>query len=144
MGHLTEREGWLVLIAPFSSAIVWAGGVIAGNLGWFSGWSTTAPVGATFTMTLCTTILYLLSLPVLLRLLKHWRANGKQVGSRLVLSGLAAGSVWGGFLKTLGPAYLIAGPACGLVIGLFLASTLGTTRRDIGSPPAHGEPPNRH
>jgi hypothetical protein len=95
MAHLTEREGWLFLIAPMLLAIVWVGGMTAGHLGWISGWSTNAPVGATLTMTFCTFVLYPLSLPVLLSLLKHWRANGKKVGFHLVLSGLAAGSVWG-------------------------------------------------
>jgi len=142
MAHLTEREGWLLVIAPLSSAIVWGGGVTAGNLGWLSGWATHAPVGATFTMTFCTSVLYLLSLPALLRLVTHWRSNGKKVGFRLVLSGLAVGGVWGGVLKGIGPAYLIAGPICGLAIGLFLAAALCVRKRNIGPPLKAGEPTN--
>ncbi|WP_322054927.1 hypothetical protein [Paraburkholderia bannensis] len=128
MERLDGREGWLLLIAPLSTAVVWAGGIAAGNVGWISGWGTRAPVGAIFALTTCTFFLYLLSLPILVRLLKRWRRGRRAVGFRLVLSGLATGSAWGLMLKGIGPAFAIQGHACGLVVGLLLAIAL--RRRD--------------
>ncbi|WP_186214570.1 hypothetical protein [Burkholderia gladioli] len=79
----------------------------------------------TFVLTTITCFLYLLSLPVLKRLYVSWRRKSVRIGVRLVLCGTIFGGVWGWVCSMIAKAYLLYGPACGIVVGLFLAVTLG-------------------
>lgn len=124
MNRLSEKEGWLIICAPLVSSLVWAAGVVAGNAGWIQGMSTSAPVGATVALTFCTLVVYLITLPLLLRLYRRWRSSDRHVGRRLLISGLVVGTVWGLILKNIGSSYLVFGPLCGAAVGFFLAITL--------------------
>ncbi len=99
--------------------------MVAGNAGWFPGGFTDSPVLTTFVLTTITCFLYLLSLPVLKRLYVSWRRKSVRIGVRLVLCGTIFGGVWGWVCSMIAKAYLLYGPACGIVVGLFLAVTLG-------------------
>ncbi|MGP8431931.1 hypothetical protein ACT2FY_00380 [Paraburkholderia fungorum] len=125
--QLTDAERWLFLLAPVSSAFVWGGSVMVGNAGWADGLRSPYPIQVTVVMTMMTFLVYLLTLPVLVRLYKHWRNGKRNVGGRLFLSGLLVGSAWGLLLKPIGPAYIALGPLCGAAVGLFLAVGTGET-----------------
>lgn len=122
------RDIWAFRLAPLSSVIVWGGSVAAGNVGWLSGMFTDSPVSFTFVMTAITSILYLLSFPILKRLYAYWRRKNVSVGIRLFLCGIIFGGVWGWICSMIAKSYLLFGPACGIVVGLFLAVTLGRRR----------------
>ncbi|HIH2751022.1 TPA: hypothetical protein ACYLN4_006848 [Burkholderia lata] len=81
-------------------------------------------------MTAITCFLYLLSLPLLKRLYMYWRRKSVRVGIRLILCGAVFGGVWGSVCSMIAKAYLVYGPACGIVVGLFLAATLGRSRAE--------------
>lgn len=93
--------------------------------------STTAPIGATCLLTFMTFFVYLVTLPLLIYLYKRWGLTGKPIGRRLFLFGLVVGGSWGLLLEQVGSAFVFLGPLSGAVAGLFLATTLGRSTREL-------------
>jgi hypothetical protein len=125
VNDLTAREVWTFRLAPFATAIVWSGLVVAGNRRWIAGWFTDRPFSVICALTLITWLFCLALMPIVKRCYRRWRTEPVNVGARLFTLSVLLGAACGAFFSMTGPGLRAGGVLCGVVLGLVLATGLG-------------------